>query len=137
MIIRPTIQEIIQGADAEQKILWNDVIARFTERIAVLPMYWCGPTENAPFYNLIARRIYVAYSLDWGSAETRAAIVPMVIDDELGNTVFYGYNQSIAVSPQRNVNMCKLKNIYFGRAQIVGGTVGFQFVKFIGFAITY
>jgi len=137
MILQPTIHEIIKTATAEQKILWNEIIHRFGERIAVLPTYWNGPTENAPFYNLVARKIYIAYSLDFGSAETRAALVSVIFDDELGNSIFYASNNAMAVSPQRFINYGSLSNIYFSRCQIVNGTVGFQFVKFVGFTITY
>lgn len=132
-----SISEIMRSATAEQKIVWNDLYSKFGERLAVVPLYYSGVTESAPFYNLIARRIYFAYSIQTGAAETKNALVPVIFDDENGNSVMYAYNRAIAVSPQYNANALLIENIYFARCQITNGTPLFHFIKFVGFAINY
>lgn len=132
-------EEIIKGATPEEKLIWNQIFLLGGDRLTISQLYYCGAVAGTDFLTYRARRLFLAYTLNYSATITGAANVKTVtFYNELDIINFVCHNLNIiwnatAAAPNYHINDGFINNIYFSRLAIVGPV----YIKFIGYRITY
>lgn len=134
-----SITDIVHSMNAEQRVLWNDILLRFGERITVVPFYFSsqataiGTTQYGTF---AARRIFFYLSLDIGTRADEMNQGYISIYNESNAICFQGYSVAFFSDLQRYHNKWRLETFYAGRI-LAWNFSAEAYLKGVGFRITY
>jgi hypothetical protein len=137
--IHQNLEEIITSANSEQKILWNEILLRFGEKIAVRPIYYEGAITGSEFATYIANKTYLSlYSVvtTQGYGSSSPWYVELYNHLNASKAIYSNnvcYWDATAAAARFVGNTLELKNVYFHRLDKINYTT----LIFKGFRIIY
>lgn len=135
-----SIEEIVNSATSEQRILWDHARLICGENSAVRPVYYQGLLANSEISVYSANKAYLCYDLYVSNGNMLPAV---------SGGYFYTYNMVDAVEMIYQINLpywdataaavkyttasMNFKNMFFSR---IGAMNNWNYLRFIGFRLT-
>jgi len=137
--IHQSINQIIESAAPEQRVIWQQVQLIVGERAAVRQLYYAGAIAGSEFLTYSANKLYLAIEMNtsFTSGGVQAAAGQIVIYDE-NNTATNRYSRqapiwdATAAAAKYSLLPIYFTNLYFGRITVTTYTD----IKFIGYRLT-